>query len=275
LFYISKLSMLENLLNKTDITSQDSIPCTIESLQISTENRTKLEQVCAVCMELMSSENFQTCYNSNCTHTDRTICDNCMYKYVHNNWNIGYDIYCPECSIPLSHMTIKLILFNYADTSLYERYTKFELDRVLEQNPEFVWCAHGCGSGQLNEGATMNNTIQCVNCHKLTCFTHKCPWHDGMTCDEYDMPRTNGEVHASQRWINVHTKECPKCHSHIEKNEGCDHMTCFKCKHEFCWECLASYSGIKRHGAYSHNRQCKHYPTTDTRNFFKRIIDLF
>lgn len=39
-------------------------------------------------------------------------------------------------------------------------------------------------------------------------------------------------------WISAHTKECPKCHSTIEKNGGCNHMTCRKCKYEFCWVCM-------------------------------------
>jgi E3 ubiquitin-protein ligase RNF14 len=198
-----------------------------------------------------------------------------MYEYVRNNWNTGNDISCPQCSVLLSHNAIQLILFNHGDTILYERYTKFDLDRSLENNPEFIWCAHGCGSGQLNEGATMNNTVECINCHKLTCFTHRSPWHEGLTCKEYDMPRTDGQEHASKRWIGVNTKECSKCRAHIEKNAGCDHMTCSKCKYEFCWECLAPYSNIKRHGAYLHNRTCKHYPATETRTIFKRFIDLF
>jgi len=226
-------------------------------------------------MESKPITDFEIHFNDDCTHPNRTICDGCMYEYVRNNWNMGTDIRCPECSILLSHAAIKLILFNYGDTALFERYTQFDLDRSLEQNPEFIWCAHGCGSGQLNEGGSMNNTVQCIHCQKLTCFTHRCPWHDGMTCEEYDMPRIYGQEHASDRWINVNTKICPKCHSHIEKNDGCDHMTCFKCKHEFCWECLAAYSGIKRHGAYLHHSKCKHYPTTDTRSFFKRFIDHF
>ena len=198
-----------------------------------------------------------------------------MYDYVRNAWNIDSDITCPECSVALPHDTIKHILLTNDDSVLYERYVKLNLDRSLEQHPEFVWCAHGCGSGQLNEGATMNSYVQCVNCSRLTCFKHRCPWHEDMTCDEYEMPRNAGQQHASERWIKVHTKECSKCHAHIEKNEGCDHMTCSKCKYEFCWECLAPYANIKRHGAYLHHRPCKHYPATETRSIFKRIIDLF
>ncbi|CAF1026637.1 unnamed protein product [Adineta steineri] len=238
-------------------------------------NKTISEQSCAVCMETKLLEEFETYYTNNCVHPNRRICNNCLYEYIRNTWNIGSNINCPECSIPLSHITIHEILLNHDDNALYERYEQFDLNRSLEQHPEFIWCAHGCGSGQLNEGATMNKIVQCVNCHKLTCFTHRCPWHDGMTCEEYEMPRTNGQMHASERWINVNTKECPTCHSHIEKNEGCDHMTCWKCKYEFCWECLAPYSNIKQYGVYLHRRTCKHYPTTDTRNIFKRFIDHF
>lgn len=43
-------------------------------------------------------------------------------------------------------------------------------------------------------------------------------------------------------WLNAHTKECPKCQSTIEKNGGCNHMTCKKCKGEFCWVCMGPWS---------------------------------
>ncbi|KAG9010854.1 hypothetical protein FRB90_007571, partial [Tulasnella sp. 427] len=54
-------------------------------------------------------------------------------------------------------------------------------------------------------------------------------------------------------WIKTNTKECPKCHSTIEKNGGCNHMTCKKCKNEFCWVCMGPWS---EHGNawYSCNR---------------------
>ncbi|KAJ7354505.1 hypothetical protein DFH08DRAFT_855062 [Mycena albidolilacea] len=54
-------------------------------------------------------------------------------------------------------------------------------------------------------------------------------------------------------WIKSNTKECPKCMSTIEKNGGCNHMTCKKCKHEFCWVCMGPWVD---HGTawYSCNR---------------------
>lgn len=42
--------------------------------------------------------------------------------------------------------------------------------------------------------------------------------------------------------FSAHTKDCPQCHSCIEKNGGCNHMQCLKCKHHFCWMCFGGYS---------------------------------
>ncbi|KAM0327053.1 hypothetical protein ACHAQA_006176 [Verticillium albo-atrum] len=51
-------------------------------------------------------------------------------------------------------------------------------------------------------------------------------------------------------WISANTKECPRCNSTIEKNGGCNHMTCRKCKHEFCWMCMGLWS---EHGTSWYN----------------------
>ncbi|KAH7409944.1 hypothetical protein DE146DRAFT_604566, partial [Phaeosphaeria sp. MPI-PUGE-AT-0046c] len=51
-------------------------------------------------------------------------------------------------------------------------------------------------------------------------------------------------------WISANTKECPKCNSTIEKNGGCNHMTCRKCRHEFCWMCMGIWS---EHGTSWYN----------------------
>lgn len=51
-------------------------------------------------------------------------------------------------------------------------------------------------------------------------------------------------------WISANTKECPKCSSTIEKNGGCNHMTCRKCRYEWCWICEGPWS---EHGSNWYN----------------------
>nr|XP_054496388.1 E3 ubiquitin-protein ligase ARIH2 isoform X2 [Agelaius phoeniceus] len=48
--------------------------------------------------------------------------------------------------------------------------------------------------------------------------------------------------------------QCPKCNICIEKNGGCNHMQCSKCKHDFCWMCLGDW---KTHG--SEYYECSRY----------------
>lgn len=37
--------------------------------------------------------------------------------------------------------------------------------------------------------------------------------------------------------VSTMTKKCPKCHTPIERNDGCNHMTCQICHYQFCYVC--------------------------------------
>ncbi|KDR84753.1 hypothetical protein GALMADRAFT_217815 [Galerina marginata CBS 339.88] len=42
---------------------------------------------------------------------------------------------------------------------------------------------------------------------------------------------------ATTQWISSSTTLCPGCESPVEKSEGCNHMTCSKCRKHFCYRC--------------------------------------
>ncbi|KAH6563825.1 hypothetical protein BSLG_006131 [Batrachochytrium salamandrivorans] len=135
-----------------------------------------------------------------------------------------------------------LLMRTYVDDSIYLRWCpapncefaiecKVRQDQLKEVVPAVTCrCGHtfcfGCG---------LANHQPCI-CYIVRFWIKKC---------EDDSETSN--------WISAHTKECIKCSTIIEKAGGCNHMTCRKCKHEFCWVCMGPWS---EHGTswYSCNR---------------------
>jgi len=66
------------------------------------------------------------------------------------------------------------------------------------------------------------------------------------------------EETAQRLWIKANTRPCPKCQIPIEKNDGCNHMTCTNrnCRYEFCWICRKDWSlhNTKTGGYFRCNR---------------------
>jgi hypothetical protein len=63
--------------------------------------------------------------------------------------------------------------------------------------------------------------------------------------------------------ISATTTPCPKCKVPIEKEGGCDHMTCAQCSYEFCFQCSASYAKILKHDNRRHKRSCVYYASVE------------
>lgn len=63
-----------------------------------------------------------------------------------------------------------------------------------------------------------------------------------MTCKEFQV--TNTTTDDDVKFMNFvkgkKFKQCPKCKFWVEKNQGCDHMTC-KCRFEFCYKCGGNF----------------------------------
>jgi E3 ubiquitin-protein ligase RNF14 len=112
------------------------------------------------------------------------------------------------------------------------RFDAIATREALNNDPDFRWCHRaGCESGQIHENGVDGNIFQCVACDFKVCVVHEDTWHEGLTCEEYDYRKLlDQQMQASVNAISQLTKKCPgkdgQCGCNIEKNGGCDHMTC-------------------------------------------------
>ncbi|KAH3668258.1 hypothetical protein OGAPHI_002012 [Ogataea philodendri] len=87
--------------------------------------------------------------------------------------------------------------------------------------------------------------VQCSNGHRF-CYACLSEDHAPATCTVVQTwIKTCADETETSHWITANTKDCPKCSSPIEKNGGCNHMTCGECHYQFCWICLGDWSRHK------------------------------
>ena len=49
--------------------------------------------------------------------------------------------------------------------------------------------------------------------------------------------------------MTTHAQHCPHCRAPIEKNDGCNKITCWRCETNFCWLCGTK---LPKQNPYSH-----------------------
>ncbi|TMW40368.1 hypothetical protein DOY81_014552, partial [Sarcophaga bullata] len=94
-----------------------------------------------------------------------------------------------------------------------------------------------------NGGDTANAlcAVLCPSCKDEFCSACKKSWHPNITCEEHSRRlAADGQDDIGIPFDNDLIKCCPMCAVPIEKDEGCAQMMCKRCKHVFCWYCLAS-----------------------------------
>ncbi|KAF2501288.1 hypothetical protein BU16DRAFT_451626, partial [Lophium mytilinum] len=217
---------------------------------------------CIICTESKSARHFPTRLpTAACTH-DAQTCTRCLRQWITSEFEskVWDQIDCPECRERMHYEDMAQL----APSSVFRKYDRLSTKAALEAIPGFRWCtSKNCTSGQVHSSGYESPKFECVACRRRYCVVHNRRWHEGETCAEFDY-RTDGtqkreEEKASEKLIRETAKKCPGCKGKVEKMSGCDHMTCSKCRHQFCWICLAPFGPIREEGNSKHNKTCTYY----------------
>jgi ariadne-1 len=139
----------------------------------------------------------------------------------------------------------------------YKKYKKYYKKSFVEISKQMKWCPAPNCSYFVDYPSRKQTDIYC-NCGSNWCFKCTKPAHRPLPCDLLAKwnDRINSGNDDNDIWIKLNTKACPNCKSNIQKNQGCMHMTCRNCKHEFCWLCMGDY---KKHTAETGRSLCNSF----------------
>jgi hypothetical protein len=161
-------------------------------------------------------------------------------------------IKCPEykCQHTISKSQIEAIL----DKEYIDKYNKHIVQNYIINNKKNIKYCPQLNCNVISMGDCCTNTVYCL-CTYEYCFQCHKDAHLPCSCIDLNKWENNvDEFNDNNVWLIANTKKCPKCFTNIEKNEGCNHMTCKNCKYEFCWLC-----SIKWGGHSPDSKECKEY----------------
>jgi len=138
---------------------------------------------------------------------------------------------CPLCLQPVQLDEIKEIL-DCEDT--YSKFIRFKEEHEVIKTADRKLCPTPDCQGVLKKENGANKAT-CPQCEKHFCFRCQHGWHEGKSCQEAE-DEYYGDW-AEHRMAN----KCPNCKARIEKEDGCPHMTCRVCYHEWCWVCGSKF----------------------------------
>eukprot|EP00668_Euglena_longa_P004748 GGOE01005546.1.p1 GENE.GGOE01005546.1~~GGOE01005546.1.p1 ORF type:complete len:630 (+),score=206.80 GGOE01005546.1:54-1892(+) len=193
----------------------------------------------------------------NCLHW---FCRDCWMQYLSGKVDDGPSCVQTHCPAPKCWQAVDELLFQeLLPQDTLARYQKFLLRSFVEDNPNIRWCP----SPHCNKAVLCRDPkrllVQCLCSHRF-CFVCGEEAHAPVKCEQLRLWRVKEKGEGdNSKWIFANTKACPQCQSPIQKNDGCNHMTCSKCKGEFCWICLGEWS---KHGSSWY--KCNYYDSTKT-----------
>ena len=215
------------------------------------------EAICPVCTDSIPKKDLH--HIEACHHI---ICKDCLTQYLRAKIKEhSFPIFCTHagCQKQLSAADMGAAILTDLEQS---RLRTAQLHHEVLRLPHAIFCTtSSCGDAFLLDPLLQlapppkNKIISflsslvtkklIIDHHQFcdTCANKQClscgHTHMGMSCKSY--AGTEGFIIKKTKQGTF--KQCPKCQALIEKNGGCDHMTCIECRYQFHWGSLRQYMG--------------------------------
>jgi len=211
-------------------------------------------------------------YSMDCQHS---FCIDCWKEYLNTSLldktSTPIEILSKTCPHLKCREIISQSEVQFHTPQLLPKYQNCQLSCFVEECNAFRFCpgpncdqiAHipnslqsptsrNRGNNVIKGGA--NSVATCTECSTSFCYACGSEPHAPLTCHQLGQWNEKCEDESeTANWITVNTKACPKCSARIEKNQGCNHMTCRACNHHFCWLCMCDW---EKHG---YNSSCNKF----------------
>lgn len=118
------------------------------------------------------------------------------------------------------------------ENSIFQKMIRFRNIKLACKDPNIILCpSENCEKLVHRNG---KKKILC-ECGQTICARCCRPYHSSSCKEKIDSD-------FRKAISNLKLQKCPECRAPIQKNEGCNHMTCHQCRYEFCWLCRGKYS---------------------------------
>ncbi|MCL6271496.1 IBR domain-containing protein [Sansalvadorimonas sp. 2012CJ34-2] len=222
---------------------------------------------CLICMSPMNQDDGEL--NDGLSCGEHHACRSCLFDQLENSVLNHKRPECPgfACSVTWSDDDILLVC---GDKRILEKISFYELEEACSKDPSMFFCpAQNCSyigfKPDVNVGEKAEFACPRRNCEqKMLFYRGRKKDHAqlilGDQAQQYENYCQIKRMVESGDW-----KLCPRCKTPIEKLDGCHHITCGKCKHEFCWVCMELWRKEYDGRMYTHGRCIEHNARSNSR----------
>lgn len=203
-------------------------------------------------------------------------CKSCMRDYFNVQINEGNvkGLICPydKCETQAHPCQVQELV----NQEVFAKYDRMLLMTSLDQMVDVVYCPRPACQYPVSVDKE-SNFGNCPSCRYVFCILCQLVYHGLSPCkiksdglqklrDEYNNADEKTKKLLEKRygkqtieaavaecltkdWLDQFSKTCPSCGASIQKIDGCNKMTCMKCRAHFCWLC-EEY--LPRNNPYSH-----------------------